>query len=119
MEKGILTKSLESLVANWLDDVVKLKRLGESIDGIAFKMAITQLDDYFGDKIPEPYKTTIQTVATTIFEEKDYNLAVSIGLTFMDSQIDIPGIDDETELLIFKGLETIIFAILAKLNING
>ena len=111
MEKGILTKSLESLVANWLDDVVKLKGVWESIDGIAFKMAITQLDDYFGDKI--------QTVATTIFEEKDYNLAVSIGLTFIDTQVGIPGIDDETELLIFKGLETIIFAILAKLNING
>ncbi len=120
MEKGILTKEMEVLISEMLDNLFVFdNKIIEAVDGKLFRIIISQIDDRFGEKIPEPYKSTLRDILITVFQEKDYQLAISIGVTFIDSQVDIPGIDDETELLIFKGLETILFAILAKLNTNG
>lgn len=119
MEKGILTKVGENKIGSFIDDKVELPALWESIDGQVFKFTIGQLDDYFGEKINEPYKSTIREIGIQILEETNFNNAISLALTFIDSQVDIPGIDDATELAIFKGLEYIAFAILAKINTNG
>ena len=119
MEKGLLTKAVENKVSSLLDELVKLPGIWEQFDGLAFKLVIGQLDDNFGEKVQEPYKSVIQDIATQVFEEKDYKSAITIALTFIDSQVDIPGIDDPTELAIFKGLEYIIFALLAKMNTDG
>lgn len=116
MEKGVLTKASETISGSLLDELVKLPGIWEQFDGIAFKLVITQLDDNFGEKIQEPYKSTIRDIATKVLEEQNYNSAITLALTFIDSQVDIPGLDDPTELAIFKGLEYIIFALLAKMN---
>ncbi len=116
MEKGVLTKASENASSSLLDELVKLPGILEQFDGVAFKIVITQLDDNFGEKIQEPYKSAIRDIATQVFEEKDYKSAITLALTFIDSQVDIPGLDDPTELAIFKGLEYIIFALLAKMN---
>lgn len=114
--EGILTKSMESLISTWLDDQVKLNGIYEAIDGLAFKLVISQLDNNFGDKIPEPYKEQLKQTITVIFEEKDYEKAISDTFIFLDELIDVPYIDDESEALMFQGFMSIVMSIIAKLN---
>ena len=51
-KKGILVKTVETKLAQKLDEVVKLNGLWESIDGIAFKLVISAVDDTLGEKNP-------------------------------------------------------------------
>ena len=119
MEKGILTSALESKLASMLDDVVKLKGALEAIDGIAFKLAITAIDNNLADKIPEPFKTTAQELLTEILEEKDYAAACALASEFIDGLVDIPGIDDATEKMIFAGIFTVVAGLLAKIGTDA
>jgi hypothetical protein len=116
MEKGILIGKLESVLASALDNVVKLKGIWETFDGPAFKLVITAVDDNLAEKIPEPYKTQIRDMLTKILEEKDYAAACQMAAEFTDSLIDIPGIDDATEKMIFTGIFTVIAGLLAKIG---
>jgi len=116
MEKGILTSALESKLAEKLDELVKLKGVLEAVDGTAFKIAITAIDNNVADKIPEPYKTTIAEVLVDILEDKDYHSACLKAGQFLDDLIDIPGIDDPTEQMIFLGIFTVIAGLLAKIG---
>jgi hypothetical protein len=115
-EKGLLTKKMEQEAAKWLDEKIKLPAILEAVDGMAFKLVVSLLDDNYGDKVPEPYKTEIRELLTEIFEEKDLQAATYMALDFADSLIDIPYFDDETEALIFKGLAEIVAAVFANMN---
>ena len=116
MGNGILTSELESKLATMLDDVVKLKGILETVDGLAFKIAITAIDNNVADKIPEPYKSILASLLIEILEEKDYPAACQLASDFLDELVDIPGIDDPTEKMIFTGIFTVIAGLLAKLN---
>ena len=115
-EKGILTSELESKLASMLDEVVKLKGVLEAVDGMAFKIAITAIDNNLAEKIPEPFKTEIQEILVDILQEEDYAAACDKAADFIDSLIDIPGLDDETEHMIFTGIFTVIAGLLAKIG---
>ena len=115
-DKGILSSKLESRLAQMLDNIVKLKGVLETVDGVAFKIAISAIDNNIGDKIPEPYKSTITKMLTEILEEKDYATACQLASDLIDTLIDIPGIDDPTEKMIFTGIFTVIAGLLAKIN---
>lgn len=115
-DKGILSKELEVKIANELDELIKLNGFLEIIDGKAFQIILQQIDDNFAEKIPEPYKAELKEMIVTIYEEKDYEAAVNDAMDFLDSLIDVPLLDDESEAMLFRGLATIIFAIIAKLN---
>jgi hypothetical protein len=119
MEKGILTSALENQLATKLDDLVKLSGLLEAVDGLAFKLAITAIDNNVADKIPEPYKTALAEVLVQILEEKDYATACQLASDFIDGLIDIPGLDDATEKMIFTGIFTVIAGLLAKIGTDG
>jgi hypothetical protein len=115
-EKGLLSKAMESKIAKWLDDQVKLDGIFELVDGIAFKLLISQLDNSFGEKIPEPYKTKIQEIIVIVFEEEDIEKAIGTALDFIDEMVDIPYLDDESEKLLFDGLLMVLLSILAKIT---
>jgi len=114
--KGILTPGIEAKIASWLDDQIKLNGILETVDGLAFKLVISQLDNNLGEKIPEPYKTEIREIITAILEDQDYENAITNAFDFVNEQIDIPYLDDETEDLLFKGLISIVLSIVAKIN---
>lgn len=116
MEKGILIGKLESVLASALDNVVKLKGIWETFDGPAFKLVITAVDNNLAEKIPEAYKIQIRDMLTKILEEKDYPTACQMAADFVDSLIDIPGIDDATEKMIFTGIFTVVAGLLAKIG---
>ena len=116
MEKGLLSKPMEVKIGEWLDEQVTLSSLWETIDGPAFKLAITQLDNNFGEKIPSPYKEALQEQIILIFEDQNYESAIVKAMDFVDQLWDVPYIDDESEKLLFQGLGAIIAGIVAKLN---
>jgi hypothetical protein len=114
--KGILTPEIEAKIASWLDDQIKLNGILETVDGLAFKLVISQLDNNLGEKIPEPYKTEIREIVLLVLEDKDYENAITRAFDFINEKIDIPDLDDETEDLLFKGLISIVLSIVAKIN---
>ena len=115
-EKGLLTKAMQAEISNWLDEKIKLNGIFETIDGLTIKLVIAQLDDSYGEKINEPYKSAIKEVIKNVFEEKDYEKAIKTSLDFVNQLVDIPYLDDESERLLFEGLLSILLSILAKLT---
>lgn len=115
-EKGILTGKLESSLAKDLDDAIELKGIWEALDGVGFKITISAVDNNLADKIPEPYKTELRELLTEVLEEKDYMAAAEKAAIFVDGLIDIPGLDDPTERMIFVGIFTAVAGLFAKKN---
>lgn len=116
MEKGILTKAVEAKLATTLDELVKVEGIWEAIDGMAFKLAISALDDNLGEKIPEPYKEKLRQLFNKILEEENYEEAVYLGFEFLDEIVNVPGIDDDMEAMLFDGLARIVVAVIVQLK---
>lgn len=116
MEKGILTSAQEKELAQMLDDVLKLKGVLELIDGFLAKTLITLLDDTIVDKLKTELKVKLATLVDAAIA-KDVELSEKIASEILADLIDIPGLDEESEGLIFKGaIELIVGAILARLS---
>lgn len=118
MEKGILSEALESKAGIALDDLIKLNGFLEAVDGLFFTTLIKVLDNNLAEKIPEPYKSEIAKLLVEIFEEEDYATACDLAFDFVNVMVDIPGLDDPTEELVFNGIASVIAGLLAKLNTN-
>jgi hypothetical protein len=116
MEKGILTAVQEKELAVMLDDLVKLKGLWELVDGYVFKVVITLLDDTVIDKIKEDIKVKLAALVDAVMA-KDVTLAEQLATDIVNGLIDIPGLDEDAEGLIFGGIiQLVVGAILAKLQ---
>jgi hypothetical protein len=112
MESGILTLEQEKKIASLLDDVLKLKGIAEFIDGYLFKAIITFIDDKFIDKLKEEIKIKLAALAEAVLAE-DVELSEQLATDLINSLIDIPGLDEDSEGLLFKGIiEIIVGAIL-------
>lgn len=115
-EKGILTLEQEKELSGLLDDVVKLKGFAELIDGYVFKVVLTLLDDTLVDKLQVELKVKLAELVEAIMA-KDVPLAEALAADIINGLVDIPGLDETSEGLIFKGaIELIVGAILAKLQ---
>ena len=114
MEKGILSKELESTLAKLADDAIKLPGVWEILDGTGFKIAIAIIDDNVAEKIPEPYKAQITAILEKILKEKDYEAAALLVADAVDLLVDVPGIDDATEKFMFVGFFTALAGLLIK-----
>ena len=116
MEKGILTAVQEKKLAQMLDDLVKLKGVLELVDGYVFKVVITLLDDRVVDKLKEEIKIKLAALVDAVLGE-DVLLAEQLATDIINSLVDIPGLDEESEGLIFKGvIELIVGAILIEVE---
>jgi hypothetical protein len=112
MEEGILTSAQEKTLAALLDDAIKLKGVAEFVDGFLFKALITFVDDKFIDKLKEEIKVKLAALVEAVMAE-DVELAEQLATELVNSLIDIPGLDEESEGLLFKGvIEIIVGAIL-------
>lgn len=115
-EKGILTADQEKQIASWLDELVKLKGFVELIDGYVFKVVITLLDDTLVDRLKVELKVKLAALVEAVMAE-DVPLAETIAADIINGLVDIPGLDEDSEGLIFKGaIELLVGAILAKLQ---
>ncbi len=112
-ERGILTKEMERKIADY---ITSLSNKGNFWKGPLLRLAISTIDNNYGEKIPEPWKSKIREIVTSVFEDKDYNHAITTGMNFINEMVDVPLLDDEAEDLFFKGMSQVIIAIVAKLN---
>ena len=115
--KGILDDEMEKIVATEFKLMIKPKN---KIVGIAINFGIGQLvpavDDNFADRIPEPYKAEIHDILREILVETDYKEAGEKCGDLVDRLVDIPGIDDPEEALIFRTVFTTVGALFRKKN---
>jgi hypothetical protein len=101
MRKGILTPDQEKKLANILDEKIKLNGLLEAFDFYLFKALIQVVDDYAVDKLEDNLQLQIIEFVDLVIEGK-YEEASEVAAKLSDNVIDIPGIDDEKEGVIFK-----------------
>lgn len=102
-EKGILTVEQEKKLAELLDSVIKLKGFLELIDGYVFKALITFLDDKFADKIKVEIKLKLAELVDAVLAE-DVEKAEALAAEVVNMLLDVPGLDEEAEGLLFKGI---------------
>lgn len=102
-EKGILTPEQEKKLAELLDNVIKLKGFLELIDGYAFKALITFLDDKFADQIKLEIKLKLSELVNAVLAE-DIPTAETLAAEVINMLLDVPGLDEESEGLLFKGV---------------
>ena len=116
MEKGILTSEQEKQLSQIVDNVLKLKGLLELVDGFLAKVLISLLDDVVVDKLKTEVKIELAALVDAVFAN-DVPLAEELAAQILNDLVDIPGLDEEAEGLIFKGaIELIVGAILSKLG---
>jgi len=111
-EKGIFTKEQEKVLANKLDDALNLKGFPELIDGLAARVLIGVIDDQVVDKLKAEIKVKLAGVAEAALSE-DVEATEQAASDLLNSLIDIPGLDEDAEGLIFKGaVELLVGAVL-------
>lgn len=115
-EKGVLTLEQEKKIAELLDGLLKVKGFLELIDGYVFKALITFVDDKYVDKLSVDIKTKLSELVTAVMAE-DVPLAEQLATDLMNMLIDVPGLDEDAEGLLFKGvIEIVVGAILDWIN---
>ena len=103
MEKGILTSEQEKKVAELIDDAIKAKGILEVVDGYAARILVSQIDNSLIDKIniDEDLKVQIQELVDAAIE-KDWDTVEDLSSEIINELVDVPGIDEDTELLLFS-----------------
>jgi hypothetical protein len=99
--KGLFTPQHEEFLSGVLDDFFKFKNpLIEKFDKMAFKLMVTTLDNQGLEKINPEIKADIIPLidaAMGMQVEETRRLATDL----LNKRIDIPKIDEETELMVF------------------
>jgi hypothetical protein len=115
-EKGILTSDQEKALATMLDDAIKLNGFLELIDGYVFKALITFVDDKYLDQLQVDVKTKLAELASAVIA-KDVDKAEELATEVMVLLIKIPGLDTDSEGLLFKGIiEVVVGAVINWIN---
>lgn len=115
MESGILTTVQEKQLAEMVDNALKFKGILELIDGYVAKILISYLDDKVLDKLKDELKAKLAALVDAVMAE-DIELSETLAAEIINGLVDIPGLDEEAEGLIFKGaIEIAVGAILHKL----
>lgn len=113
-EKGILTVVQEKKLSEILDSAVKVSGIFEFIDGYLFKILLTFLDDTYADKLSVEIKTELGQLADALMAS-DWDAAENVATSIINRLIDIPGLDEDAEGLLFKGIVEIIIGAVLKL----
>lgn len=103
MESGILTREQEQQLSQMIDDALVLKNvILELIDGYLARVIITLLDDKVVDKLKEDVKVKLAALVDAGFAE-DVELVKTLAADLINNLVDIPGLDETSEGLIFRG----------------
>jgi len=115
--KGLLTTEQEAFIAGLLDNAINFKNpILEAFDATIFQTLIKVIDDNLMERIPEGWQNPLEGIITAAMEE-NYELAATLASDLLNSKIDIPGLDEISEQLIFNAiLQLIVGLILDKIN---
>ena len=110
--KGILTPEQENFVAGLLDEKIKFKNpILESMDQMAFKAIITVVDNNLIDRIPEDWQSPLEPIIDEAIAG-EWEAAASKIATFANQKIDIPGLDELSEQMIFDAITQLILGLI-------
>ena len=99
--KGLLTVKQEEFLAGVLDEFFKFKNpLMETFDKIAFKLIIQVGDNSGLDKIKESWKEVLIPIVDSAIL-LDVEEVRRLTTDALNKVIDIPSLDEETELMVF------------------
>ena len=112
-EKGIFTLEQEKKLAGLLDDAIKLKGVMELVDGLVFRQLLTLLDDQLINKLPEDIKVKLAQIAEAVIAE-DVETAETLATDLINSLIDVPVLDEESEGLLIGALVRLIVSSVLK-----
>jgi hypothetical protein len=102
MEEGILTLEQEQKLSVMVDEALKFKGILEFVDGYVAKVVITLLDDKVVDKLKEDIKVQLAALVDAAMDG-NIELSETIAADIVNGLVDIPGLDETSEGLIFKG----------------
>ena len=89
----MLTSEVKSAIKEKLDDLIVLKGIAETIDGIAIGLLLNLADNALFDKINPIYQNIINEILEAIFIDKDYDLAIDKTSILLSDVVKTPLID--------------------------
>lgn len=112
-DKGIWKEDQEKLLAKAVDNAYQGKGILELVDGYVAKVAISIIDDTQLEKLPEDLKPKLSELTDLALAE-DVEGAEKLAAEILNARIDIPGIDEEAEYVIFEGALTLLVGAVIK-----
>lgn len=109
MEKGIISESLVKSVSKKIDSDInfsKIKLVGpviEMFDDKLINLALTYVDDRWGEKVPEKARPAIEALLNA-YVTGDWSTVTDEVTDSVNSFIDIPLVDEDFEGNLIKGL---------------
>lgn len=102
-EKGIILAEDEKALSVIIDDAIKAKGVLEFVDGYLARIAVGYLDNSLVDKLKAELKSKLQ-VTVKLAIAKDWENAEQSLSDLLNSYVDVPVLDEDSEGLIFLGL---------------
>ncbi len=110
--KGMLTNEQESFLANLLDETIQFKNpLLESMDSAIFKVLISVVDNNLVERIPQEWQNPLEPIIDAAIAG-DWEGAADKIANFANEKIDIPGLDEISEQMIFTALVQLILGLI-------
>jgi hypothetical protein len=101
--EGFLTPEQEKLLAEALDEFLKFKNaIMEKFDGPVALIVIKGVDNRLADRITPVWKTPLIPIIDKALEG-DIEETRKLVTDLVNEKIDIPGIQEEVELMMFDG----------------
>ncbi len=102
-EKGILLVEDEKKLSVIIDDAIKGKGVLELVDGYLARVAIGYVDNSLVDKLKADLKAKLAVTAKLAIAE-DWEAAETSLADLLNSYVDVPVLEEDSEGLIFLGL---------------
>jgi len=114
---GMLTEQQEQFIAGLLDKAITFKNpVLESLDGPSFKVLVSVIDNNLIERIPQEWQNPIEPIIDAAIAGQWEEAADKIA-AFANEKIDIPGLDELSEQLIFNAiLQLILGAIMGQVE---
>jgi hypothetical protein len=95
-EKGLLTKEVENLAEEALDEMIKAKGITEVATDAAIRFFIPLIDNNLADKIRDTIKVPLREAGQYI-ADGDYEAAGEKFADALNAIVDIKGVDEARE----------------------
>lgn len=100
---GFLNPEQEKLLAEAVDEFLKFKNaIMEKVDGPVALFVIRGVDNRFSERVSPAWKTPLIPIIDRALQG-DVEQTRQLVTDMMNSKIDIPGVQEEIELMMFDG----------------
>lgn len=123
-EKGLLTRDQEKFFGKLIVDGLELKGLPGLAARFGIPILIKTVDDNYGDKIEDPWRGYLTQLITKlqlaledgVLTEEELDDLLNLAAEILNAEIDIPLLDETSELIIFTQTLKLIAAFIFKLG---